>query len=296
MMSKIGLVTVLYNSDSVIEEFINSIGRQKYNNYKLYLVDNSVNEKTTHLLESYLQEFPNIEFEHIKNTSNEGVAKGNNIGIKKALEDQCDCVTLLNNDIVFENENLFEELINLANKEKDVIIAPKIYYHGTSLIWYAGGYHHNILTLGIHHSMKAQDNPQQNTSYYCTYAPTCFVLIPKKIFETIGFMHEDYFAYYDDNDFMYRAVKNDFKILYTPSVCLCHKVSTSTGGDDSLFYIFYANRNKIIFIKRNYPFVRQMFSIAVLFAGRIKNVFKYNSNQRKAMLKGLKEGLFYKSL
>lgn len=293
-MDKIGLVTVIYKSDTVIEDFLKSIGEQSFTNYKLYLVDNSVNEESTKIMESFLFNYPNLEYEHIKNSGNEGVAKGNNIGIKKAMEDQCDYVILLNNDIVFENQDLFKQLVVLAKVEPNTILAPKIFYYGTELIWYAGGHHNKWLTLGIHHGMKVKNNPIFDDPFYCSYAPTCFVVIPRDIFEKIGLMYEDYFAYYDDNDFMYRVIKNGFKILYTPIVNIEHKVSTSTGGDESLFYIYYANRNKIIFIKRNYLPMRQLFSIMILFIGRIKNIFKYNGTQRKAMFKGLSDGLFYK--
>jgi len=40
-MSKIGIVTVLYNSEKVLEEFFLSIDCQNYKNFILYIVDNS---------------------------------------------------------------------------------------------------------------------------------------------------------------------------------------------------------------------------------------------------------------
>ena len=43
-MGKIGLVTVLFKSDDVLDDFFASIARQTYKDHILYLVDNSPND------------------------------------------------------------------------------------------------------------------------------------------------------------------------------------------------------------------------------------------------------------
>ncbi len=40
MNEKIGIVTVLYNSESVLSEFFETLNRQTYKNFVLYVVDN----------------------------------------------------------------------------------------------------------------------------------------------------------------------------------------------------------------------------------------------------------------
>jgi hypothetical protein len=50
----------------------------------------------------------------IKNQTNVGVAAGNNQGIKNAIEDNCDELLIINNDVEFSNtllQNLSQQLV-----------------------------------------------------------------------------------------------------------------------------------------------------------------------------------------
>ena len=96
---KIGLVTVTYNSESVLADFLQSVKNQTYNNYCLYVVDNDSKDKTKKLLQAEA----NIQL--INNEDNLGVAYANNQGVKLALKDGCEFVLLVNNDTVFEKES-----------------------------------------------------------------------------------------------------------------------------------------------------------------------------------------------
>lgn len=49
---KIGLVTVLYNSPDVLPDFFSSLAKQDYNNYCLYVVDNSSSSEPIELAKS----------------------------------------------------------------------------------------------------------------------------------------------------------------------------------------------------------------------------------------------------
>ncbi|STQ45005.1 putative glycosyl transferase [Ewingella americana] len=46
---KLGLVTVLYNSPEVLDDFFNSLSIQKNINFHLYIVDNSSTEESINL-------------------------------------------------------------------------------------------------------------------------------------------------------------------------------------------------------------------------------------------------------
>ncbi|HLO37312.1 MAG TPA: glycosyltransferase, partial [Lacibacter sp.] len=126
-MAKIGLVTVLFKSDEVLDGFIKSISKQTHKDYILYLVDNSVNDRSNEVIADCLANYPVTAYNHIKNSDNVGVAKGNNIGIKQALEDDCTHVLILNNDIEIEQETAFASQLLLSEKGEKIIV-PKIYY------------------------------------------------------------------------------------------------------------------------------------------------------------------------
>ena len=50
---KIGLVTVTFNSSSVLDDFFVSIKNQDYNNFKLYIVDNASSDDTIDKVEKW---------------------------------------------------------------------------------------------------------------------------------------------------------------------------------------------------------------------------------------------------
>jgi len=71
--------------------------------------------------------------------------------------------------------------------------------------------------------------------------------IHKSVFDKIGFLAEEYFLYFEDTDFCVRAKRAGIKILYEPSAKLWHKVSSTTGGEESLITLYYGNRNRLYF-------------------------------------------------
>lgn len=286
-MAKIGLVTVLFKSDEVLEDFFKSISFQTHKNYVLYLIDNSVNDVTNNLIDQYLKQYPITSSIHVKNETNKGVAAGNNTGIHLALKDGCSHVLLLNNDIELEQDFVFERLLSLSAKED--IVVPKIYYYSDRKIWMAGGYMDKPRALGVHYGDGKNDSPEFNLPRYITYAPTCFMLIKKEVFDKIGFMDEKYFAYYDDTDFVFRAIESGIKMYYDPTIYVLHKVSSS-AGTNSPFYVYYSNRNKIYFIRKNFKGINKYFSILYTLLARIVFYLKYDRTRKKKLIEGLRDG------
>lgn len=288
-MAKIGLVTVLFKSDDVLPGFFKSISEQTHKDYILYLVDNSANDVSNKVIETCLAEFPVTEYKHIKNTSNVGVAEGNNIGIKLALADGCTHIMILNNDIEIEQDTAFSTMISLCEKKGEHIIVTKVYYYSDRKIWMAGGSMNKWRALGIHYGFNKKDGPQYNVPKHITYAPTCFMLVESSVFKKVGLMDEKYFAYYDDTDFVYRACQKGYKLYYEPAVTILHKVSSSTGGD-STFYVYYSNRNKLYFIRKNFKGFIKYFAIFYTFFTRIFYYLRFDNVRRKKLIDGLKDG------
>lgn len=287
--SKIGLVTVLYNSVEVLEGFFQSLSKQTFKNFILYVIDNSPNDDALNEAKK-LATFYNIPSEFINNNANLGVAKGNNQGIELSLKNNCDYVLLLNNDIEFPENTIFD-MLKYAEEKNESIIVPKIYYYGTNKLWMAGGHISKWKGTTVHRGDKEEDIGQYNKIEYTNYGPTCFMLIHKDIFKTVGRMDEKYFVYYDDTDFIWRANKLGYKIVYFPKSIVNHKVSFSTGGGESLFSIYYMHRNRVIFICNNLSlfFIFTSFSYVIL--SRIYKYFYSTKEEYRTILKGLYDGI-----
>ncbi|MEH0876408.1 glycosyltransferase family 2 protein [Pectobacterium cacticida] len=284
---KIGLVTVLYNGDEALPDFFSSLAKQSYKNFILYVIDNSP-ETTTIGIAKELSEIYNIPSLFIRNDNNLGVAAGNNIGISLSLRDKCKYTLLLNNDIDFGYDVLERMVSFLKNHDEDIVV-PKIYYAGTKKIWMAGGDISLFKGSTTHRGDMEDDIGRYNDIRYVGYAPTCFMIIKNTVFDKTGMMDEKYFVYYDDTDFIFRAKTFGYKICYFPCVSINHKVSLSTGGAESPFSIYYGNRNRFYFIKKNLRGVCKYISLSFFMFTRLIRWFQFNKVQKNSLLKAIKD-------
>lgn len=288
----IALVTVLYKSDAVLTDFFKSLSCQSFVDYHLYLIDNSPSEATDEILNDLLNKYPVAAHTHIKNNYNLGVAAGNNLGIKSSLASDCTHTLLLNNDIVFDDTELLAKMYKQATEYDESLIVPKIFFHNSDLIWMAGGAFHKKRACTEHFGSEQKDGPKYEQPAYVNYAPTCFMLIANQVFQQVGIMREKYFVYYDDTDFIYRAVGVGYRIYFMPSIKIWHKESASTGGMASTFSIYYMNRNRLFFIKYNYTgfdYVRAM-GLSLFDGLRVARKY-YNRLQWYALIRGVFNGL-----
>jgi len=255
-MDKIGIVTITYNSATVLQPFLDCVFAQTHYNFVLYIMDNASDDDTN----SILNKVSDSRLKVIKNETNFGVAKANNQGIRQAIADGCNQILILNNDVEFQT-NLIEKLLKVQQEQNCSLVTPKMmYYDNPTHIWYAGswfikkkGY------LPLHRGMKQLDEGQYNEIVEVEYAPTCCLLAKKQVFEDVGFMDEKYFVYFDDTDFSYRVWQGGrHKIYYTPSVSLLHKVGSLTKsfakenkrtyrGD---FFMKQNTRNHVYFLRK----------------------------------------------
>ena len=239
-----GVVTVTYNSGEVLPDFLRCLGTQTYANFLLLAVDNASRDSTIELLKEWDDERLIV----IANPDNRGVAEGNNQGIRKALEAGCSSVLLINNDTEFDEALLERLAVGLETYPCDMVCPKMLFFDEPDRIWAAGGFFQPRLGYRTLHNGEGEvDRGQFDQVRVVTYTPTCCVLIRADLFAKIGLMDARYFAYSDDTDFMYRALKAGSKLYYLPSATLLHKVGRLTGGDTSAFNIRYSVRNRAYF-------------------------------------------------
>jgi GT2 family glycosyltransferase len=284
---KVGIVTVLYKSETVLEDFFRTLNDQTYKNFVLYVIDNKSPDDSLNKSKD-LAESVCFETIFIENDDNYGVAKGNNQGIEAALKDGCDYVLLSNNDVVLEPDTIEKLYVGLMANNADMAV-PKIYFYGTNLIWAAGGkftkYNGSVKHIGV----GKNDIGQYNKNNKIDYSPTCFMLIRSDVFFTVGMMDEKYFVYFDDVDFIYRAKKKKQELFYIYNSIVQHKESTSTGGSKSDFFLHYNTRNKIYFAKKHRLFYR-FFLIEELIYHYLIRRLKLDQHCWDVMTKALYDG------
>ena len=285
---KIGVVTVLYNSENVLDDFFDSMKRQSYKNFILYVIDNSSPDNS---LEKAKRLASGCAFEtkFIVNKENYGVAKGNNQGIVHALYDGCDYVLLSNNDIVLEDDTIMLLCKGLMKTKADMVV-PKIYMYKSTILWCAGGKFNKINDCTVHLGCGKEDCDQYSRIRRIAYAPTCFMLIDKSVFYDVGFIDEKYFVYFDDTDFVYRTQKAHKYLFYIPESTMQHKESICVGKHSDFFYK-YVYRNRIYFMSKTKRLWKLKYFIHTIFNKTIRKFKMRNNKEQYAIItKAMKEG------
>lgn len=260
---RIGIVIVNYNGAGYQNDALKTIFASSYSDFEVIIVDSGSKDNSVELAQ---KKYPQVHY--LLQEENVGVAKGNDIGIRYAIEYlDVEYILLLNNDIELD-KNAINEL--LLNSNAETITVPKIYFFSPSdMLWFAGGemcwkrgepYH-----IGIFETDKGQYDVEKTISY----APTCCMLVHKNVFEKIGYEDETLFMYFDDTDLCVRMTEAGYTIKYIPDAKLWHKVSSSSGGVESKVFVYYNYRNKLYFMdkyKYKLKFPARIYAYTKLFA------------------------------
>lgn len=246
-MKKVSVILVNYNGREYNSECIESILNSSYENIEIIIVDNASTDDSIEIIES---EFKSENIRIIKNKKNQGFSIANNNGIRKALDKKADYIILLNNDTTID-KYMIENMVNYSLRNKNIVLAPKImYYNKKDIIWSAGGYMNWYKGNAIHYGINEFDSELYNTTKEIDYATGCCWFIPRHVIEDVGMLGEEYFLYFEDVDYCYKIRNKGYKIIYYPKATVFHKVSASTGGEESPLFIYYITRNRLEFNRK----------------------------------------------
>lgn len=241
----VSFITINYNQLTITLEFLRSLKKLSYTNYEVIVIDNDSFENPT---EAIAKEFPSVRFYRTK--INLGFTGGNNLGLKLA---KGDFYFIVNNDTEIADTNLIEKLIEPFYQFPSIgMVSPKIrYFYHSNIIQFAGYNKINSLT-GRNSQVgdREEDLGQYDTSGYTHYANGAAMMVKKEVLEKVGVFTDHFFLCYEELDWSAQTIKHGFNIYYQSEVYLLHKESMSIGKTSPL-KVYYNNRNRIMFMRRN---------------------------------------------
>lgn len=288
-MKRVSIITVNFNHSYVTDELLNSIrDKNSYTNIEIIVVDNGSKEDP---VPQWKIKYPEAIF--IRSATNLGFAGGNNLGLSVATGDY---LFFVNNDTEF-TDGLVETLVNTLNNHPSIgVISPKLlYYDQPTMLQYAGYTPMNYLTarnscIGQFETDKGQYNQLVGPT---GFAHGAAMMVTKAAIEKAGPMAENFFLYYEELDWADRIRHNGFEVWVNMKATIFHKESVSVGKKSALKE-YYMNRNRILFIRRNAPFVKAIFFyIYFLLVVTPRNVISYIKEKNYPFIKQLFRAIWW---
>ncbi len=240
----VSVVTVNYNQSEVTCEFLESLRKISYPSIEVFVVDNASPNDNPEIIK---ERYPEINF--IQTEKNLGFAGGNNAALPYCKGKY---VLFINNDTEVP-ENFLEPLVDVLEENMDVgMVSPKIhYYHTPNTFQFAGFTPINPITVrNFAIGFGEKDEGQYDITCETGSIFGAAMLVPMRLIEKIGMMSEVFFLYYEEHDWAEHFKKEGYKIFYQGKSLVLHKESISTVKD-SPFQIFYLNRGRLLYARRN---------------------------------------------
>lgn len=300
---RVAIILLNYNGLKDTVECLQSIKRNKYPNYELYLVDNCSNGEDVKILKEQYTSFYDSLIE-IK-PKNLGFTGGNNFALRKLKNrEDVDYFLLLSNDVITDSRFL-SELVKVAEGSPNIgIVGPKIYYYdfdGRKDIIQSAGAKIN-LWLGIFDGKGSQqeDKGQLDKISEVDYVGGSCLLIKRATIKEIGLLDERYFLYFEETDWCLRAKRAGYSILYVPRSQIWHKQGSSMRELPEI-PTYYATRNLFWFEKKfANPFQLLLFFgyyFIIVFPWKISCFFLIKNRNKLILLRNyliaVKNGFYY---
>lgn len=232
-----------------------SVAKIDYANFRVIVVDNGSADDSVAAIRAA---FPDVEV--IETGKNLGFAGGNNVGIKRALELGADYVLLLNNDTEVD-PGILDAFIAAAREFPDAgVFSGKIYFHAEpNRIWYAGAkWNQKSARFDLVGEGMPDDGVTWSTACETGYACGCAFFMPAGRLREVGMLDEDFFLYFEETDWCYRAKEAGHPSIFVPDAKLWHKVSVSFGGEGSPLALYFITRNRLLWAKRHANLSRRL--------------------------------------
>lgn len=284
-MNDVYVILVNYNGYNDTIECIKSI---KENNeiVKIIVVDNNSTDNSV----AKLKKIENITL--IESKENLGFAKGNNLGIKYAIDNKAKYIMLLNNDTEIKNNTISILKDKLIHDDSLGIVGSRImYYNNPNLINYCGGHINWLKAISVHERYKEEVKEELAKFFYTDFITGCCMMIKKEVFDTVGLLPEEYFMYFEDVDFCVKVSEAGYKLgICTESVVL-HKVSAASGGEDSPFSIEWMTRNRLIFMNKYKKKTKGIYTVLFFYISRLIKLLSYKVTGKIELFNAITKGI-----
>ena len=242
----VSVVIIFLNAKRFMQESIESVFAQTYDNWELLLVDDGSTDSSTEIALRYVEQYPErVHYLEHEGHQNRGMSATRNLGIRNAKGEY---IALLDSDDVWLPHKLEQQVAILDSQHEAAMV------YGPSQKWYgwtgepADIQLDHLYELGIETNTLVQPPKlfnlfvQGKASAPCT----CSLLMRREVVEKIGGFEESFWGMYEDQAFYAKMflkapvfVASDCWDKYRKHPNSCVAVARKTGQADAarLFFL-----------------------------------------------------------
>lgn len=261
------VVILNWNGRKYLEQFLPSLIQYSSEEAEIIVADNASSDDSISFLESH---FPSVKI--IRNSSNEGFARGYNLALKQV---EADYYILLNSDIEV-TPDWIHPVIEMMEKDPSIAACqPKIRsFSDRSKFEYAGAaggfidkYGYPFCRGRIFQSIE-EDFGQYDDAIEIFWATGACMFVRADLFNKAGGLDEDFFAHMEEIDLCWRLKNLGYKIMYCPKSVVYH-IGGGTLPKISWRKTYYNFRNNFVLLYKNLPdnLVNEVFSKRLILDG-----------------------------
>lgn len=267
---------VNYNTKDLTLNCLETIYNKNWvNSLEVWVVDNASSDDSGTYIK---KKFPEVHL--IENKKNLGFGKAHNQVFKKAFGDY---FFVVNSDCEIE-EKVFDEMIQFMSKHSECGLSScKILGFDGNLQPNGGdlplgralfSWLFNLEFLGRMSSFHRNEPEYYEKAHEVGWVSGNFMVIKKEVLKKIKGFNEDYFMYFEDVEFCFRAKKAGFKVMIYPSVSLKHL----SGGslDDPKFRQWSGEyKGLVIFYKQHFGSLPALFIRILVYLSTILRIIAF---------------------
>lgn len=244
--SRVAVITLSWNGAVHLKACLDELSKQTFKGFSIYVVDNGSTDDTFDICNIHIN---NLDLHYTRLRTNLGYAKGNNIGISKALKDDPEYIILLNNDTL-PHKNWLEELVEYMDNNNDISLAQGLNFINNKKIDSNGIY----LEEGF--IPRQRSSGQEIFDWVTpTIGPNAAgAIIRSEIIPDLKYknqlLDDSFFAYVEDVDLMLRAFSRGYKHGYAKDAMLIH-LGSKTGERVIGKKMYWGARNTVRMIYKN---------------------------------------------
>jgi GT2 family glycosyltransferase len=218
---KVTIIILTWNGVRYTQRCLETLlANTTFPNYRIMIADNGSTDGTLQFVNS----LDNIRI--ISNGSNLGFAKGNNRAI--AAADPTSDIILLNNDTEVHQGDWIEKMQAVAYSAPDIGVVGCRLVRPNGTLQHAGTFMPLDTLWGQQLGGGEKDVNQYNDNREVEGVVFACVYLKREMLTKVGLLDEDYFSYFEDTDYCFRAKQHGLRVMCCGSATLVHHENVST--------------------------------------------------------------------